>query len=342
MSDNLLIQVKSASDPDGVLGHGLPGMVSTVITSYNKGPYLGEAIESALCQDYAPQEIIVVDDGSTDNTREVAAAFGKQVHYVYRPNGGQSSAENHGIRLARGQLIAFLDGDDRWRAGKLRKQIEIFRKNPEVSVVYTRSWIFDHRTGKPPAGSRKRLPLQRGRILDPLLIWNFIPFSSSMVRKDCLIGVGMFDEAVSFPNDLDLWLRIAHKYSFDFVDEELVEYRVGIEQVTSSMNDAYMRTIAIQRRFVQRFYDGQYPRPGVVRRGVAMKYAAHGDMLLGQGKHLKALAAHGRALCLDPWKPSRWSSVVRDLIPNRLAAPLKRSLAWRTALKAPSKWRFLG
>ncbi len=312
-------------DLGGIQQCSLPHMVSTIITSYNKGPYLGEAIESALIQDYTPHEILVIDDGLTDDTRQVAASFGDQIRYVYRPNGGQSSAENYGIRLARGQLIAFLDGDDRWRAGKLRKQVEIFRKNSETAVVYTRSWIFDHRTGSPPAGAWKQQPLRRGRILDYMLVCNFIPFSSSMARKECLIDAGMFDEAVAYGNDYDLWLRVARKYVFDFVDQVLMDYRIGIDQFISRTTNPYDQAIALQRRFVQRFYDGQYPRPEVVRSGIATKYAAHGDMLLGQGRHLQALAAHGRAACLEPWSAARWACVARDFIPNGMAWRFKRA-----------------
>ena len=102
----------------------IAGMVSTVITSYNKGPYLAEAIDSALAQDYPHREILVIDDGSTDHTPEVAGAYEDRIRYIRQENRGPSGAKNRGIIEVRGEFIAFLDGDDRWRPGKLTKQIE--------------------------------------------------------------------------------------------------------------------------------------------------------------------------------------------------------------------------
>ena len=112
-------------------------LVSTVITSYNKAPYLAEAIISALAQDYSHQEILVIDDGSTDHTPEIALAFRDQIRYIRQENRGPSGAKNRGILEVRGEFIAFLDGDDCWRPGKLTKQIECFRRNPAVALVYT-------------------------------------------------------------------------------------------------------------------------------------------------------------------------------------------------------------
>jgi len=298
--------------------------VSTIITSYNKAPYLGEAVESALRQDHRPHQVLVVDDGSTDNTREIAAGFGERVQYAWQPNGGQSSALNHGIRLARGELIAFLDGDDRWRPGKLSKQVEVFRENPRVAVVYCRAWVFDHRTGLAVPRLQNSSPLINGDILDAMLVANFIPFSSTMARRDRLLEVGMFDESVPFPNDLDLWLRIARGHWFDYVDEELLEYRVGIQQVTSTIDNAYLRALAIQRRFVERFFEGKYPRPSVVRRATAAKHAAHGDLFLARGRHLRAFKAHAMAAAWEPLEPARYFALLRDLIPNRCVAGLWR------------------
>lgn len=299
-------------------------VVSTVITSYNKGPYLAEAIESALAQDYAPHEIIVVDDGSIDNTQQVVDSFGDLVRYVHQENSGQSSAENHGIRTARGELIAFLDGDDRWRPSKLTKQVAVFRAHPETSVVYTRSWTFDHLTGRGVSVGSCRSVLPRGYVLDHLLPGNFVPFSSSMVRKECIERAGMFDESVHFGNDYDLWLRVAfHGGIFDYVDEELLEYRVGIDQFISRTSDAYYRSLRLQDRFVQRYFGGGYPTPRVHRHAKAVKCACQSDLHLGRGEHLRAFIAQAYSLRWNPLRGQAYIGLLRTLIPNWLVANVR-------------------
>ncbi len=135
--------------------------VSAIITSYNNAPYLAEAIESVLCQDYQPREILVIDDGSTDDTKRVTESFGDQVHYFYKPNGGASSARNSGILLAKGQWIAFLDGDDRWRPGKLRRQLSLLEKAPEAAVVYARSATISPATNWQPVLDRAAAKFHR-------------------------------------------------------------------------------------------------------------------------------------------------------------------------------------
>ncbi|OHB73454.1 MAG: hypothetical protein A2V70_06785, partial [Planctomycetes bacterium RBG_13_63_9] len=205
-------------------------MITTVITSYNKGPYLADAIRSALDQDYASHEVIVVDDGSTDDTCEVAKAFGDRIRYVRQPNRGQAHARNRGTREARGQFVAFLDGDDRWRPGKLSAQIALFGNNHRLGVVYADCVAL--RDGRATGLSRgETRGLYRGNVLDRLLVDNVVPFSSTLVRREYLLDVGMFDESVRVADDYDLWLRMARKYEFDYVDEVFLEYRLGIDSI---------------------------------------------------------------------------------------------------------------
>jgi glycosyltransferase involved in cell wall biosynthesis len=262
----------------------------------------------------------VIDDGSTDDTRQVAGSFGDRIRYVYQSNRGQSNAKNHGIAVSSGEFIAFLDGDDRWRPGKLARQVTLLAKHPEVAVVFGRASTFDHLRGRHPARPSSGYCLHRGMVLDRLLVQNFIPFSSSVVRRACLASVGGFDESLRVAEDYDLWLRLAIDHAFEYVDDVLVDYRVGIDQIGSRYVDQLTPSVAVTRHFVQRFYGGRYPRPDVIRQGMAAKYAAHGDMLLSQGRHARALRAHALALAWDPWRPARYAALLRDLVPNRCAA----------------------
>ncbi len=207
----------------------VPATVSVVITCYNYGRYLSGAIGSVLEQTYSDFEIIVVDDGSTDDTEQVVRQFldNPRIRYIRQENAGQANAKNTGIKNSSGTFIAFLDADDRWCPEKLEKQMSCF-VNREVGVVYCRAKYLDeedkeffYTTVSP------YLQPRRGKVTTWLFLDNFVQFSSSVVRKECFEKFGVFDETLGMGIDWDLWLRISTGYTFDFVDEPLFYYRVG-------------------------------------------------------------------------------------------------------------------
>src|SRR5262245_49416395 len=118
-------------------GRGEPGLVSVIIPSYNRAYIVGQAIESVLRQTYRPLEVVVVDDGSSDNTRAVVEQYGPPVRYFRQANAGVSAARNAGFRQARGAFVALLDSDDRWLPWKLSAQVALLRRFPEVGMVWT-------------------------------------------------------------------------------------------------------------------------------------------------------------------------------------------------------------
>ncbi len=311
----------------GLASEEIAGLVSTVVTSYNKAPYLAEAIDSALAQDYPHQEILVIDDGSTDHTPEVAGAYKDRIRYIRQENRGPSGAKNRGILEARGEFIAFLDGDDRWRPGKLVKQLECFHNNPAVSLVYADRAVFRGGVILRPSLRSEGQELYRGHVLDQLLMWMVIPFSSTMVRRKCLIEAGLFDERWRAADDFDLWLRIGRLFEMDYVDEVLLEYRAATEgSIGSRMGNLFQITQAIQNEFVKTYYGGKYPNPRALAFGTANRYSVLGDHHLAQGRQLFALRAHLCALWHDYSNPRRFISVLRSLVPNRCALALKRAL----------------
>ncbi len=319
------------TDNESVPNYRVPGRVSTVITSYNKGPYLAEAIESALGQDYEPQEIIVVDDGSTDNTREVAEAFGKRIRYCFQTNRGPAAAKNRGIELGTGEYVAFLDGDDRWRPGKLAPQIALLDKDASVGVVYGPAATISSEDAESPRRRSRLGDFCRGRILDELIVRNFIPFSSAIVRRRCVAEAGMLDESERVADDYEFWLRMALHCAFDYVDEIVVDYRMGVDQIAGRFSSMRRvdEALRIQRQFADRFFDGKYPRSDVFRRGIATKYAGLGDCLLGAGQQRAAFRAHLTAVSWEPCRLQNWRSIIRDLIPNHLVGILKRRFTLR-------------
>lgn len=199
-------------------------LVSVIIPSYDSARFVVAAVQSALAQTYSPVEIIVVDDGSTDDTRERLLSCVGPVRYVYQSNGGPSKARNRGLQEARGELIAFLDADDQWMPEKLIKQWGCLRANPDAGLIHTDTYQLYEPTGQQVYvdHGKKRFS---GRCYTELFWGNRITTSTVLVPRQCLDQVGPFDERIRGAEDMDLWLRIARHHSLDYVNEPLVLYR---------------------------------------------------------------------------------------------------------------------
>jgi glycosyltransferase involved in cell wall biosynthesis len=222
--------------------------VSVVIATYNHAAYLPMAVESVLGQTFLDYEIIVVNDGSTDNTDAVMQPYlsHEKVRYHTKPNGGQASAKNYGIREARGEYIAFLDADDFWEPTKLARQVKLLESDPEVGVVYSEVRVVGPAGEDIPCEPASRF---RGYILPYLFGNNFLPFSSTMVRKGLLEAHGFFDEGLVMGIDYDLWLRLSLVTKFDYVPEAPVAYRIGHGQMSANVDAREYWAGLIEKRF---------------------------------------------------------------------------------------------
>jgi glycosyltransferase involved in cell wall biosynthesis len=178
--------------------------ISVVIPTYNSGSLVQEAVASVLGQTHAAAEIIVVDDGSTDDTADRLAQFGPPVRVIHQPNGGASAARNRGLAGATGELIAFLDADDVWHADKLRRQCELLAARPELGLLGTLTVPWP---GTFPAD----LPSGSASVvrLEELVVRNRFVTSAVIVRRELVDRVGPFDGALQGPEDYDYWLRAA-------------------------------------------------------------------------------------------------------------------------------------
>ena len=172
--------------------------VSVIIPVYNRQQYIEEAIQSVLNQTLAPLEIIVVDDGSTDNTAAIVKAFGQTVRYVCRKNGGPAAARNTGLELAQGRFIAFLDSDDIWPADKLKIQISCMMANPDVSYTIGKVAYFLEPNASVPPGFRKELLAgpRVGRLVQAMV-----------ARREVFDSVGLFDTHLKTAEDVDWFCR---------------------------------------------------------------------------------------------------------------------------------------
>lgn len=208
--------------------------VSVVIPTYNRAYLIPRAIQSVLNQTCEDFEIIVVDDGSTDNTNEVVESINdERIRYIrHERNKGAAAARNTGIMAAKGKYIAFLDTDDEWLPEKLEKQMAAFRNaSSQIGVVYTSLVrIEGDRTYIPPPRARKK----EGNIYCNLLGECFVLTSTTVVNRECFTKVGMFDERFSVAEDWDLFIRIAKYYHFKYVDEPLVIYCARSDSLTNN------------------------------------------------------------------------------------------------------------
>ena len=201
--------------------------ISVVIPTYNCARWLGEAVESALAQSLPPKRIIIVDDGSTDDTAERVAAYRDHpiVQYVRQPNQGVSAARNTGLSRAAGDFIAFLDADDVWQPRKLELQYAALSRHPELALLGTAvfDWPAETMPKLPDVGD---LPIQPVR-WEALVVKNYFATSSMLVRRQAIESVGpaAFDTALQGPEDYDLWLRIAEQWDVANLNVPLTGYR---------------------------------------------------------------------------------------------------------------------
>lgn len=227
--------------------------VSVVIPTYNRARLLQRALASVITQTHESLEIIVVDDGSTDHTRDVVMAVADpRLVYIRQPaRSGASAARNTGLRAAQGQYVAFLDSDDEWFPTKVKRQLEVFNRSPSTTaLVYTGAvYVHSH------MGERVRTPRYRGRVMRRLLRRNFVvgSTSASIVRRDVLNEIGGFDETLDALQDFDLWVRIARLYCFDFVAETLV--RIHMHDGTDRISSHLKRKLPARQAFYAKHRD---------------------------------------------------------------------------------------
>jgi glycosyltransferase involved in cell wall biosynthesis len=194
-------------------------LVSVIIPTYNTGKFLAQAVQSVLEQTYRRYEVIVVDDGSTDETKGVLRAFDGHIRYLYQQNRGPSAARNAGITVAEGQYICFLDADDWWVPNKLEAQADFLTCHRDIGLVFSdEEEVEAHKVFSRSLLAKRRFypEIVTGRPIQEafrkLLIENFIPTSTVMARRECFVKAGLFDESLRVVEDRDMWLRIAANF----------------------------------------------------------------------------------------------------------------------------------
>ena len=223
-------------------------LTSVIIPTYNRAALLARAVKSVLSQTYKDLELIIVDDGSTDNTKELVKELvdsDERIKYFYISNSGVSRARNLGIQKSKGELIAFLDSDDEWLPQKLQKQIQLYLAEPYRLCHSDEIWV---KNGK-KMNQMKKHEKSGGDIFIKCLPLCCISPSASILTRKLLDEVGLFDDELDVCEDYDLWLRVTARYPVSFIEEPLIIKHGGHKDQLSNRswgNDTY-RVKALQK-----------------------------------------------------------------------------------------------
>ncbi|NIV30517.1 MAG: glycosyltransferase, partial [Anaerolineae bacterium] len=208
---------------------------SVVIPTYNQARFIAAAVESALAQTCPDVEIIVVDDGSTDDTQAVLSDYRDTVHTIYQQNRGLAGARNTGFLASRGDYLLFLDSDDLMHPDKLAAHVALLEAEPDFGLVYS-AWQQISADGTEILGEVR--PHRQGQLLKELLLRQFFFFASAaVVRRECMERVGLFDESLRWNEDADMWLRLARAgHAFGYIDRPLLQYRIHPDSMTANID----------------------------------------------------------------------------------------------------------
>jgi glycosyltransferase involved in cell wall biosynthesis len=253
--------------------------VSVIIPTYNRGKFIGAAVQSVLDQTFQDFEVIVVDDGSTDQTADIVQAFfSEKVQYVYQPNCGRSNARNHAIEMAKGRYITFLDSDDLYLPNKLALQIDYMDAHPEIGMVYTSAHCIDENGVRTKDEYKATIS---GWIYKHIAF--FVPVTITlptvMVRKEVFDKVGGFDESMARFEDTDMWRRISKYYQINALQEQTCLLRTHTDNALAAQHpeqmsgalEYYVKKIGIEDTDV-----GTIMR----RKGIARLYGYYGAAML--------------------------------------------------------------
>ena len=278
-------------------------LVSVVIPAYNSAWCIRRAVDSVLAQDFRDFELIVVDDGSLDDTAAILAGYGDAIQVISKPNGGLSSARNAGISSAQGAFVAFLDADDWWISAKLTRQVALMAARPELLFCSTASAV------QTPAGERLadwRCGVGIASTLESIFSANaYVAGSGSAVlaKREAFSLAGGFDESLRSLEDIDMWMRLAALGGFACIDEVLV----CIEKSAASMsgNLTVMRSAAIQVMRKNRSLLPSNLRGGFWRKAYASMLTDYAKWAYRKGQTSQALTDLLHALSLAPMQHGR-------------------------------------
>ena len=237
--------------------------VSVIIPAYNRAGFLPDSVGSVLAQTCRDFEVILIDDGSTDNTPEIVKGFPPVVRYYRQENGGISSARNLGVRHARGEYIAFLDSDDTLLENALEKSVACLDRYPEAGFCYGKVYYMDEKGDvmwwRKSRGDKESCLRDGREQIERLIFRGEVQVTGLMARRRCLEEVGLFDTSRIFGEDIDMWLRLCKKFPVGYIAEPLGTYRIHSQSVTE--NKKLEDLVTTQTEFIEQALRGLEPGP---------------------------------------------------------------------------------
>ena len=236
--------------------------ISVIIPTYNRSKFLNRSIRSVLNQTFQPAEIIVVDNGSTDDTRDMISTSFSNIRYLYYNKKGVSAARNEGIKISKSNWVSFLDSDDEWMKDKLLLQKEYILKNPNVNFLHTNEIWF--KNGK-HLNQKNIHRKYGGYIFENCLKLCCISPSSTLIKKKLFDKTGFFDESFQVCEDYELWLRISSKIKIHFLEDKLTIKHGGHD---GQLSQKYwgmdrFRIMAIEKNILNNWFNEEQKRDAI-------------------------------------------------------------------------------
>jgi glycosyltransferase involved in cell wall biosynthesis len=304
-------------------------LVTVIIPAYNCASTVAETLESVLAQDHAATEVVVVNDGSKDDTLQVLSRFGERIRVIDQPNAGPPAARNTGLRAARGEYIAFLDADDVWIQGKLAAQARHLDTNPDVGTVFTDWYVWNPE----PDGSFRRRPEIEARTVDDridpslsgwlyprLLFGSELLTTTVMMRASVIRRMGDFDVRLWNGDDYDYWLRASREGRITKLASIGALYRIlpnSVSRRPREINYEYEVVKAAIDRFGLRGPDGSEADPAAMVRRLDELQIAHAYGHLLRGDAALALRTYRAMLAKHPTRPKLWLNTARAALKAR-------------------------
>lgn len=288
--------------------------VSVILPCYNGSRWIKSAIESVLAQTYPDFELIVVDDGSTDNSKEILASYlyDRRFRYLHQENKGFSAAINRGIKESSGNLIGFIGQDDLCMPNKLELQLRYLRENTSVDLVHSNYCVIDSEDKLvklryiriPEATSKKKL-------VKEMFLKNFIGHETVLVKKKCFDDVGLFDEKMVGCSDHDMWMRIIDHFNIGYIDTILVKKREHEGQLSQLRIDAMIKDEFL---LVQKAINRHPFLKMVVGKKLSHLYYWWGLVLLKKGNKKKAKEKFLKSIKCQPFNIKSFMAYVSPYI----------------------------
>lgn len=290
-------------------------LVSVILPTHNRLPYLREAMSSVLMQDYEQFELLIIDDGSTDGTQTAMHSFRHpRVHYHALPNRGAASARNTGLQLARGSLVAFIDSDDVWHDRKLSLQVQQFHAQPALGMVATNFRYVDA-AQHPVSDPAKPFGYQIKDFIGDILDIEFpMATSTMMVRRAVFDQVGLFNDKLRISEDLDLWVRIGLAFPVAYLDQVLVSIRLHEAHLMRSTprHQVWLDSVHVLEAH-RAALDARVP---ALDHKLARFYTRAANLALLAGQKPAAVMACLNAWRRQPWAPRSYKDLLRCLLPT--------------------------